>query len=370
MSNYSGKGTEFEYEICQFFSIQGYFTRRSIPIKTIESHDVTDVDVFGIKFTYPFEKHTLLCDCKNKARSKPYERIFWAKGLGTFVNTNCEYVALPKVSNEIIDFAQKSKVRIISLDEVKRVKGEESGYSDYSFYNTFNVSLDVKSKEFKEMDNLITILKGQYLSSDPYTGLNRALVILNKMANNLVVNKCSMVIFAEAMSVVAYSLLDICRDVFGMSFADKERYISDRLTYGESDPNYINGLIENITEYANRIIIESIPKPYAQTNTIQAISIPVPHYAKNCIGLIERAYKNPENYIDVLNNIDFILHEFVLKDKVFDIRKFTEYNKGFMIEEKLKACKNVMHFACTASGLHLDNIWKQEIGFIPLVNKL
>ena len=70
-------------------------------------------------------------------------------------------------------------------------------------------------------------------------------------------------IFAEGATVVAYALLDICRDVFGMSQELREKYISTKLTYGDSEATYINGLIESVTRYANEMLAEKI-----QRNTI------------------------------------------------------------------------------------------------------
>ena len=45
MANNSGKGTGFEYDVCQLFTEQNYFTRRSIPIRSTINQDITDVDV-------------------------------------------------------------------------------------------------------------------------------------------------------------------------------------------------------------------------------------------------------------------------------------------------------------------------------------
>lgn len=56
MANNSGKGTGFEYDVCQLFTEQNYFTRRSIPIRSTINQDITDVDVLGIKYTIPLKK--------------------------------------------------------------------------------------------------------------------------------------------------------------------------------------------------------------------------------------------------------------------------------------------------------------------------
>ena len=161
------------------------------------------------------------------------------------------------------------------------------------------------------------------------------------------------------------ALLDICRDVFGMSQELREKYISTKLTYGDSEATYINGLIESVTRYANEMLAEKIPKEYYNKNLVERMEIPAPHYTKNCIAIIERAYNNPEWYIDMLRNIDFILFEFMLKNQKFDYTLFSEHCKNYLVNEKLKACKNVLFFICSSAAVHLGDIWKEENDFVP-----
>ncbi|OPG94632.1 hypothetical protein B2I21_30425, partial [Chryseobacterium mucoviscidosis] len=83
--------------------------------------------VLGIQFTLPFNVHRIICDCKNKQKSKPYERIFWAKGLGEFTSASEVYVALPKTSAEIINFALTGGVRVLTNDKVNQFSSTPSG---------------------------------------------------------------------------------------------------------------------------------------------------------------------------------------------------------------------------------------------------
>lgn len=365
MANNSGKGPGFEYDVCQLFSEQNYFTRRSIPIRTKENQDVTDIDVLGIKYTYPFEKKVIICDCKNKARSKPFERIFWTKGLGEYIGVDEEYIALPKAGKDVIDFAQKSKVRIISQDVLNGYDDRQIGYSDFRYYGDFMHRLEDKKTGDPQVMWYLPILKKEYITNNPYVSLNIALVILNKLAYEQCSKEGKKLIFSEGATVVAYALLDICRDVFGMNEALREEHISQKLTYGDSEYTYINSLLENVTRYANEVLIEKIPKEYYNKNLVDKMEIPAPRYTKNCIALVERAYNNPEWYIDVLRNIDFILFEFVLKNKKFDLAMFSEHCKDHLVGEKLKACKNILFFICSSAGVRLADIWDEEKEFIP-----
>lgn len=365
MSNNSGKGTEFEYNVCQLFTEQGYFTRRSIPVKSTVDQDITDIDVLGIKYTYPFEKKVIICDCKNKVKPKPFERIFWTKGLGEYVGADDEYIALPKIGPDIIEFAKKSKVRVISQNELSFYEDKQIGYADYKFYGKFMQTLEDKKTGDLQVIRYFSTLKKEYISDNPYVTLNIALLILNKLSQGDWTDEGKKLIFAEGATVVAYALLDICRDVFGMNEELRENYISAKLTYGSSEATYINGLIENVTRYANEVLAEKIPKEYYNKNLVDKMEIPAPHYTKNCIAIIERAYNNPEWYIDMLRNIDFILFEFMLKKQKFDFALFSEHCKNFLIDEKLKACKNVLFFICSSSAVRLEDIWKEESDFVP-----
>ena len=98
---------------------------------------------------------------------------------------------------------------------------------------------------------------------------------------------------------------------------------------------------------------------------VERMEIPAPHYTKNCIAIIERAYNNPEWYIDMLRNIDFILFEFMLKNQKFDYTLFSEHCKNYLVNEKLKACKNVLFFICSSAAVYLGDIWKEENDFVP-----
>ena len=81
--------------------------------------------------------------------------------------------------------------------------------------------------------------------------------------------------------------------------------------------------------------------------------------------IIERAYKNPEWYIDLLRDMDFILFEFMLKKQNFNQDCFAAHCKNNLVNEKLKACKNVLFFVCSSATIHLSDIWVEENDFIP-----
>lgn len=372
MANNNGKGPQLEFEVCKMFNHEGYFTRRSIPVKTESKQDVTDIDILAINYTYPFKKNKIICDCKNKARSKPYERIFWTIGVGKFVNVSNLFIALPKLNEDIRGFAQKCNVNVISQDNLSKLKIESKGYADFDFYGEFFEKIEVEAKKYDDIEEYISILKGIYIEDNPYVGINIAISIIKKISeigktNVMISKQLIRYVFCEAVVSIAYSFLNICSDVFGMNSRELENYIKDHLTFGNTDSDYINKLIYNVTNYANEVVNTLVPKEYLGTKKIiEPLVISPPHYYKNIIGLIERAYNNPDWYVDIVQNLDFMLFEFLLKEKKFDKSEYTNFLKNNLVEEKIKVCKNLLIFACRSARVSLDEFW-DDTEFISIL---
>ena len=151
--------------------------------------------------------------------------------MGEYVGVDDEYIALPKISPDIIEFAKKSKVRVISQNELSDYEKKQIGYADYKYYGKFIQRLQDKKTGDPQVVQYLPILKKEYISDNPYVTLNIALLILNKLSQGNWSDEGKRIIFAEGTTVIAYALLDICKDVFGMNGELREKHISTKLTY-------------------------------------------------------------------------------------------------------------------------------------------
>ena len=76
----ASRGPRMEYLVAAVLQGEGYLVRRALAIRSGPTgQDVTDIDVIGFRFSRPFQMHRVICDCKEKGRPKPFERILWAK---------------------------------------------------------------------------------------------------------------------------------------------------------------------------------------------------------------------------------------------------------------------------------------------------
>ncbi|MEN1990686.1 hypothetical protein [Paenibacillus hubeiensis] len=356
------KGFSLEYAVTGYFQGQGYLTRRSIPVHSGPANqDATDVDVVGIYFTMPFKGHRIICDCKNKQRSKPYERVFWAKGLGEFSKADDVYVSLPKVSSEIINFALKEKVRIVTSDKINEISSTplgSYGVADEVFYKPIFDSINKVIKLDKLAERDWQTVRKLYLRDDPYTCINIAFSYLDKSLKQLKIDdkNADRFIFwrylaCELIVLVSLQLLWICEDTFLLSVEDRAERIINRLTYGQFQPTQVISLMQSAINLSKEVFRSYNPDAkFPQQEMVNIREMPAPTYAYSLIGLVERAINNPRWYIDLPQTIDFLLFEQGLKGKNFSDIEYRSMLRDAYPEEKMKVAKNIFAFLKETSG--------------------
>lgn len=76
------KGPGLELQTAAYFQGLGYLVRRGVKLAVAAgSADATDIDVLAIRFSVPLAEERLIADCKDRKKSRPFERILWTRGL-------------------------------------------------------------------------------------------------------------------------------------------------------------------------------------------------------------------------------------------------------------------------------------------------
>lgn len=383
MANQLGKGPKLEYIITGLFQNEGYLSRRSIPLYYgNKNQDATDIDVLGIVFTKPFQMHKIICDCKNKQKSKPYERIFWVKGLSQFVNAEQTYVSLPQASWEISKFAQDGGVRVLTGDIINQYFSGNSnlfGIADDTFYVEFFDKFNNTIKKNKNLYTSANALKALYLNEDPYVSVNVAMETLSVAGKHLKLSKENNLeeeysfwkyICCESMIIISLSILNICSDTICLPIKARKERILTKLTYGDIEPFRINTILNYAKNVANEIIKENIPRNMiSKLDLVDFGQITPPSYASTIIGIVERAIKNQEWYINLPQVLDFILFEFAVKNKEFSMDDFKKVFNSDNYEGKLKAAKNILSLARNICNIDLKLLWGNNKGIILSTNE-
>jgi hypothetical protein len=361
------KGFGFEYTVSSMFQNQGYLTRRGVPLQYgIGNNDATDIDVLGIMFTGTFQGHIIICDCKNKVKSKPYERIFWAKGLGEFVKASSVYVALNKTQAEIIRFANTGGVKVLTSDIISDYTNNKPTYglADESFYEQYEKILDREAKTHRFFSGAILQTKKLFLSDNPYLALNIALANLEDISrmlkfdnkNTYEQNMTLKYLACQYSIIVGLQLLWICADVFGLPEKARREHISNKLTFGDLEPDTVKGIINNAKDLANEIIKSSVPKSVAPRE-VDFGEITPPPYTDSLIGLVERALARPQMYMTIPQILDFMLFEQGLKGIEYSEAEFQSVFGFSLNDEKVKASRNILSFIRDSCEIDWKKVW-------------
>lgn len=372
------KGLHLEYEISGLFQSQGYLTRRGVPLQYGDKNvDATDIDVLGTLFTPPFQAHSIICDCKNKKNSKPYERIFWAKGLGQFVKASDIYVSLPHASWDVVKFASNGNVRILTTEIVQDYNKKNPvkyGLSDDNFYAKYFDDINNILKSNKDLVKYWNAMKKLYINEDPYVSVNIAMELLLMSGRNMEYyskNESKGLytfwkhICCECIVMIGLRILNICSDTMFLPVKARENHILSKLTFGEMRPNQVKEILENAKNIANEIVKANIPKSdLPKSNIIEFGEISPPVYASSIVGLVERAIQNPEWYINLPQILDFVLFEYAVKNKEFSLDTYKKVFNSSLADEKLKAAKNIIFFVKNTCRINLKLIWDKPETFL------
>lgn len=379
------KGMRHEYLVASVFQGQGYLVRRGVPLRYgPNGQDATDIDVLGIRFTPPFQPHRIICDCKDKQRSKPYERIFWAKGLASFVNAAEVYVSLPKSNLEIIKFARSGQVRILTqsviedyLAKLYNNRSYRYGLADASFAEALYGRLSPLLKKDKIAVSTLFQVRSLYLVDDPYISLNISMAIMKDAAEGIresardggVSFEFWRFIAADLTVLTSLFILYIAADTIGLQKSDRTQHIIERLTYGDIAPakaREIFGLSKELAHEAARILNPDVSREALLPYDIGKIE--PPPYAPDIAGLVERAINSPTAYMELPQLMDFLLFEQAIKHQNFSEEEYRRTFEASNPEERLKVAWNIFYFLRETCGIDLKAFWPHNDNNMPKLN--
>lgn len=115
------KGPQLEELVRAYFSRQGFFSVRSVPLQ-FESEDVTDIDVWLYGRQAVSSRTRMIVDAKSKRSPKAFERILWARGMQAVLNCDRAIVATTDANPTITRFAQQQKVAVLTKTFLERLE--------------------------------------------------------------------------------------------------------------------------------------------------------------------------------------------------------------------------------------------------------
>lgn len=372
------RGDNMEFMAALVFQAQGYLVRRSVPLQYGASgQDASDIDVLGTKFSEPFQLHRILCDCKDRQKSRPYERIFWARGLSSFVSNASEtYVCLPKANIEIIKFAKSGQVRVLTEDALRHAAGSfvPFGFASPKLVEVLKPLISTGAKADKEAGSVFVRTRRLYLADDPYVAFNKLMIFVLMAAEKLRKQgalakeryELWRVIAGECLVLMPLLLLGMASDTVGLNPEQRRKHILERLTYGDLPPRKAEELFGLAKEAAKEASRATNPKlPLNAPLPFDLGNVEPPEYAEDVIGLVERAVAQPGTYISLPQIMDYLVFQHAFMNGGFREESYLELFPHPLQQDRLKAARNIFVFARDRGYIPLQAFWPKEESNLP-----
>ena len=141
---------QLEYRTTRLFYNLGYFARRRVPLKSYffpEKSDITDIDVYGIKWDLDLAPKVVVGMCtttKSKKHMDPANRILWLRGLKDFLGVSQTYLVMPRITPKFKTFAAINGVIPLDYERFNELE-KQLNISDWQgFYALDNFARHVE----------------------------------------------------------------------------------------------------------------------------------------------------------------------------------------------------------------------------------
>lgn len=350
------EGKLLEYRVARLLFRMGYFTRSSLPLKSYfypEQVDITDIDVYAVKFDNDFKEHKILADCKSGTSSKqketkPSNRVLWLSGLIKFLGASRGYFIKPQISDKFKDFALKNGItpldytRLEELENQFNLKEDWRGsYSIENFEKEINSYNHIK-KSRGDMNQLYWFLKMDFWILPSNIQIKQ---IVDRYQDLSI--KCSFEepheiwLLGESTILLSIAILRFCQELFSLTEKQRNNWINIRMIEGLGTIEQQEKLLFLSRKYAASIIEQYTGKKIDIKE--DEVKIPPPEYTSNLIDIFSRLLDETEISIYISRFLDFFIYEYVISKK--DVNK-DELKSIFPVDLDMlaKLSKNIIKF--------------------------
>lgn len=236
-----------ELRSAAFFQAHGYLVRRGLKVSLDNSPlDATDVDVYCIRFSNPCWEETLIVDCKDKKKPKPFERVLWTAGLRQATNATRGVIVLPHPPWQAYSFATKNGLEVLKADSILDFLESKPnhtcfGSADPELWKIEGRTRNQLNESDRDLIRKNVKLQTLLLDGHPLTNFNQIVNILTELGSRRASNSADykwyyrFVCFNAAV-IASVMLLRFVSEIKWLPEKDWTEYAKKKLTYGDMPP--------------------------------------------------------------------------------------------------------------------------------------
>ena len=268
------KGVLLEFRLHRLLFFMGYFTKRGIIMKTSAddlADEITDLDAYGTYIHKDFSVKRIWADCKS-GKAKPLERISWIKGIRTSVKIDDVIFVKSGVRINTKQFARRNGILVLDNDTISKLEkdfditeNDWRGSWDYNTqYGNINKLKKIVAYNGRDLKNIAQFIESNYWVFDYYARIKKCITGLKQLydfhelakEDEKYIIKWAMY---ELISLFSLATLNICREVYYLSDADKKVMINDGMISGEISAKKRAELVDATYKMAIGLVKQQIP---------------------------------------------------------------------------------------------------------------
>lgn len=300
----SSAGPLLEARAQRLFLAQGSFAERGLlPTATADRRMLaTDIDVLVSEYISGFHLTRRHVECKS-GKFALLDRILWLNGVRTLLRADSSYLIAEDVDLEATDFARSLDIELFTTKHLdtweKSIGIPADAWPCRSEYLTFDAARAAWRKATDKDDEVWRFLRAALAFVEIESWLTFRYRLLNKLLRLVTElsqyydtpldddrGLCARYVFSALLVRFAQYLLAICEDSSRVLPTEIEKYLTNRLTFGDRDPGQAIHFTKATVEWVRRALTANRLKMPTEIDTAR-LHTP-PEFTSELVQLVRR----------------------------------------------------------------------------------
>jgi len=330
----------------------GYFVRKNIVVTELgeNSGSYTDVDVVGIKIDEEFNSEFLICDCKSGSSAKTKERLFWLNGLmnyldsakGVFLRSKINPMKYQAVANKI-NITLLSDNELLELEKIFNVNNTDY----FGSFDQNQISMENSFRTLKKFaPEIHNYIRTDYWIDSPLYQIHTVIKCCRNLTKlKSLPEEVRSFLILYSLGELSISLIRFSKKILTVPKEYRNDFIIKELQGGNLEFKERKELISNFYDFMVKEIYDKYKKKYPISKSAFIDGLFNPPYTKYLVDLIGRMCLNPTSFFKVPKLLDCMAHNYVLNDKITDLKKILGINRSDDATNTQKALTDFILFA-------------------------
>lgn len=295
----------------------GYFVRKNVKLtrETEPSgHEITDIDVVGIKYNGDLNTHLVVCDCKSGRSDSNTERVLWLSGIMEYFYSDTAYfVREEMLAKDYVEMMRRLGINCITSSHLSKLE-QVYGIDTEKYFGSFCKEQETTESILKEIrkteKNLANYVFVDYWKDLPQQQILNLMNFCKVLKNSKTSTKVKNFLQSYALSMLSASVLAFASQILMLPEGQNDVVVKEMLLSGDTPYSQRKELLGSFFDF----MVTEIDRRYKQKYPISKtdfLSGMTPEYQKHLVDFVIRICANPESAVVIPRFFDLLTFEFI-----------------------------------------------------------